>query len=310
MRNIFVISFLFFALVSCTDNPMLSEYKTEIPLSTPTKAFTPRPTPSVTLSKTLESSPTPDPAIQVLVSPNGNLVAKLYTNSNSSRPSLEKPVIEISDKRGMLLWQIPYPGEISRSYPQPSFSIYKWANDNSALYFFEGFSYDGYITLWDGFNLQKVDIKTGMIEKVVPGTELMAFAFSPDEYSIAYARNQATQLQLVIRNLATKSEKSVRIDIKSEKPIQVGWISWSPNGEKVLFHVETKGQVWAFYLDTTTMTQKELLNFVLEKYWFDSWSQDNKPQYIDYYKNISVVDVETGKLSMVGTTTPTPSFNP
>lgn len=276
-------------------------------MPSPTEINTPQIVPTNILIPSLTSSSTPDPAIQILFSPNGEFVAKLYDiYSMNRRPLLEKPVIEIYDKSGTLLWQIPYQGELPRSFPQPSLSTYKWSMNNFELYFYYSYHRDGGYTLPDALNLQKINIKTGAIEEVIPGAGFMAFAFSPDEKNIAYASAQDTQRKLVIRDLSTKSEKSISIDITSKEPIQIGWISWSPNSENVLFHVETSGQVFAFYLNTKTMKQKEILTFALEEYWFDSWTQDQKPRYIDYYKNISVVDIDAGEVSTIGTVTPTP----
>lgn len=138
----------------------------------------------------------------------------------------------------------------------------------------------------------------------MPSTENLAFAFSPDDSLIAYGDNAS--VKLIIRNLSTNAEQYINIDISSERPIQVGWISWSPNGEHVLYHVETGEQAWAYFLDIKTLRQKEILKFWMEEYWFDGWTQDDKPRYLDLYKNIVAVDVEDNEIITIGTATPAP----
>lgn len=309
MHKIISLTFLVVFLASCSPaaiSPTATAVDTITPTatSTPTSTHTPKPTATATLSVSATPSATPDPASQIAYSPDGKFIAKRY--DPYGRPSLEKPVIEIFDEQNKLLWQIPYQGEMPTGDPRPSLSIYKWANDSSGLFFYYAFSYDGYHTLWDGFNLQKVNVKTGAIEKVFPGKELSAFAFSPDESSIAYAQYQDIPPKLVIRNLSTKGEKHINIDLTSENLIQVGWISWSPSGDKVIYHVENNEQVWAYYLDVETMEQKELLQFWLEEYWFDGWTADEKPRYLDIDQNVVIIDVETNEITVIGTATPKP----
>lgn len=311
MRIIIVLISLLIILVSCSPysgSPVgaptvvnaVSPTETIIPSAT----LTPTANESETLSISATLSETPDPANQIFFSPDGKYVAKRY--DPYGRPSLEKPVIEIFDDHNELLWQIPYQGEMPTGDPRPSLSIYQWANDSSALYFYYIFRPDGRYNFWDGLDLQKVNIETGIIEQVLPGTEIVAFAISPDGVNIAYARSEDNPRKLIIRNLSTKSEKYINIDVESKSPVQLGWISWSPRGENVLYHVESEEEVWAYYLDVKTLQQKEILRFWLEEYWFDGWAQGEKPRYVDLHKNVVIIDAESHVLTVIGTATPMP----
>lgn len=296
MRKIISIALLVLLSTSCLPSGKLQS-ATATRSILPTRTQAPVPTKTVSLSL----SATPDPFNQVLSSPNSKYVAKRYEPS-----PLEKPIIKIFDEQNKLLWQIPYQGEMPSGDPRPSLSIYKWANDSSGLYFYYAFHGDGGYTLTDGLNLQEIDIKTGKIERILPSTENIAFAFSPNDSQIAYGQSENTPSKLIIRNLSTKVEQYINIDISSERAIQVGWISWSPNGEGVLYHVETGEQAWAYYLDAKTLQQREILKFWMEEYWFDGWAQDNNPRYIDLHNNIVVIDVKTNAITIIGTPTPEP----
>ena len=73
--------------------------------------------------------------------------------------------------------EIPVQGEQWKGEPNPSIYILEWSRDNQYLYFYYRFFADGYQPLLDKFDLQKINVNTGLIEKVLPGTGDMDFAF-------------------------------------------------------------------------------------------------------------------------------------
>lgn len=257
----------------------------------------------------------PDPSSQILYSPNGKFVAKLY--SLYWLPSLEKPVIEISDKQGNLLWQIPFQGKVPEIDPGVSLLIYKWANDSSKLYF-KYYSYpDGggdFAFWWDGWDLQSIDIKTGEIRRVLPGKGSMSFAISPDGSQIAYARAQDTPGILFIRNLAVGTE--IQIVVKPTQKYQyemVGEIHWSPSGKAFVFQVqdqETKEhwpEVQVIYLDTVTLEQKLVIQYDVQSMDFESWVDERTLRFYDRPDEpVLLVDIFTGEVTSLGTPTPSP----
>src|SRR5687768_12549610 len=128
MRKTLVISLLLTFLAACSPSTSIPSTTMLPPTQTKALRFTPTDTPapivSVTLSASETASPIPDPASQILFSPDGKYVAKRY--DPSGRPSLEKDVIEIFDEQNRLLWQIPYQGERSTGDPGTSLVIYGW----------------------------------------------------------------------------------------------------------------------------------------------------------------------------------------
>ena len=277
----------------------LERIEARTPSSTPAPTITSKPTPAVS-----DNPPsTSDPYDQILLSPDKRFVAKLY---NEYVYHTGRPTIEISDNTGSLLWTIPFQGEMPTGDPHPYLSLYKWSSDSSSLYFYNAFSFDGYYTLWDGLDLQLIRIATGKAERVLPGKGLMAFAFSPGEQYVAYTRDQDQPRRLIVRNLTNDSESMAKIDLKSDNYTQAGWISSSPNGDKILFHTENQERIQAILLDVDSMKQQLLLEFWGEEYWFSGWSE-NGVMYLHSPDNEVInIDVTTGITTTIGTATPVP----
>jgi len=279
MRKSFVVSLLITFLVACS--------------------------PSATMP-----TPTADEARQILFSPNGQLVAKRY---DYGRPPIEKPVIEISDKNGKLLWQIPYQGEKLQGDPGTSLAIYGWANDSSALYFYYYRYPDGgdFAFWWDGSDLQRIDIKTGEIRHLLPGEGSMAFAISPDGTQIAYTRAQDTPGILFLRNLANNHDTRISVQPEQEYT-RVGDIHWSPSGKALLFHTEAEPktnwiQVQVIYLDAVTLQQKVVKYYDLESMWFEGWVGEHTLQFRGLRNEpIFLIDIITNETTIIGTATPSP----
>lgn len=259
--------------------------------------FTPTPNPSATPIATSTPSLQELCSRQAICSPDGKWVALTLWEGHSSG----KPAIEVQDVTGAVIWSIPYQGDVPTYDPSPSLRIYGWTPDSSVLYFYYGWGYDGWYTLFDGNDLQSLDVKTGVIKDLVSGG-CIAFAFSPDMSEIAYTRGG----RVGIRNLATDSERSVAF--QSTSYTQAGRIFWSPSGSKIMFHIllNDEADAQAIYLDAKTMKQKVMLEYFIEDYTFDDWTQDEKPRYMKDRQSIVIVDDKTTIVSVVGTITPIP----
>jgi hypothetical protein len=328
MRSIIAFSSLLIFLVSCspytalpdsTATVIFTASSTEPNIILPT--LTPKPNTSATISTT--PSATPDPAEQILYSPDGKYVAKRYGPYNM--PSLDNPLIEIFDEQNELLWKIPFQGKQPDGDPGVSLLIYQWANDSSKLYF-KYYSYpDGggdFAFWWDGWDLQSIDIKTGEIRRVLPGEGSMSFAISPDGSQIAYTRAQDTPGVFFIRNLALGTDTQVIVKPAQKYKYQrIGEIHWSPSGKALIFH--TQGQVaknvWpevqVIYLNVLTQEQKVVIRYGIGNTWFENWETRRFESWADvrtlrfygrYNEPVILFDVFTGEVTTLGTPTPSP----
>src|SRR5688572_33401931 len=116
-------------LASCAPSTALSSVvadsaspTTKIP-STATRASTPSPSATIAPIKSETPSLTATPwPFKSIASPNGEFVAHVYFEYQL--PS-RLPTIEIRDKKGELLWQIPFQGEMPTSDPHRSLDIFQ-----------------------------------------------------------------------------------------------------------------------------------------------------------------------------------------
>jgi len=162
------------------------------------------------------------------------------------------------------------------------------------------FAYDGWYTLFDGNDLQYLDVKTGTITEVASGC-CIAFAFSSDMRRLVFAQNA----KITVQDLTLDLQRTT--DIQSSGFEQAGPIFWSPTGNKLALYVmvDDTGNTEMIYLDVEKMEQKTLLEFDIEEHPFDGWTQNENPRYkLD--GTLVVVDVRTGAESILETLTPPP----
>ena len=312
LNKTLLISFLIVFFVACTP-----QVATSIVNDTPT--WTVVPSASVTLKPTetdvptATASPTSRPPDFILESPNGEFVAE-FDNANR-HPATEKQVIEIFDKDGSLLWEIPYQHVTALVDPHPSLHIYGWSKDSTYLYFHYIFSPDGgdFAFWWDGFDLQRINVQTGEIEKVIPGDGSVAFAFSPDESQIAYTRRQDNPSIIYVRELSTGFEKAAYVIFGAKNYVRVGDIRWSPTGTEIAFQTETDDyMVQTIFLNPVTMKQKVIREYEMFTLLFDGWTEDGKLQFSEIsangmrIDNVFQVDVANSATLVIGTPTPQP----
>ncbi|SRR5581483_2736052 len=263
-------------------------------------------TPTVTENSAFAETPTAaiKPPDQILYSPNGEFIAEF--DNAYSHPAKAKQVIKILDKQGLPLWSIPYQGEISMTIPHPSLSIYGWSSDSQYLYFYYIFGPDGgdMAFWWDGYNLQRINVITGNIQRVIEAEGFVAFAFSPDETQIAYTREQDDPSIIYVRDLASGKEKTAYVIFDSKHYARVGDIYWSPTGDEIAFQTETSDQVvQTIYLNLSTMKQKVIREYRIFTLWFQGWSNDGKLEFFEN-GNVIHVDPQSNMTIMVGTPTP------
>jgi hypothetical protein len=219
-------------------------------------------------------SSTPDPYQQVLPSPDEAFIAKLYSlYENSSYIE----AVEIWDSNGEIVVNIPYQEDNNEGDPRDAMRIAGWSSDSKKLFFYYSWAYDGWITLFDGSNLQYYDVPTGEIKELVPG--IVSFDFSPDRSHIAYL----SCCEVIVKNLVSGEE--IIKGIPDIEHSQAGWIYISPSGEKVVYHLlgdEYNGT--AILFDTQNSNQIILLeNEFIETIMFEGWDDNENPKikYVD-----------------------------
>lgn len=323
MRNILFISLLLIiTLASCSPSTALPStvINSTIPTAkiVSTSADTSTQKPSATIAPPISLSETPPPtttpqAFKSLVSPNGEFIANAY--SEYQHPSGIQ-TIEIRNKKDELIWQVPYQGEQPTGDPSPLLYLFQWSNDSSQLYFYYILSPDGgeRAFWWTGYDLQKIDIKTGDIQSLLPGKGFMSFKISPDGTLIAYIRSQDKPSIIYIRNLSTGSEKTAYVKFGSKNYALVGDIHWSATGKELAYQTQTDDfVVQTIYLDTVTMNQKVIReyhpSFVLL---FNGWADNRRLQFSEIsadgwrYDEVFQIDVLTSEMFIIGTPTPNP----
>ncbi|MEW6028334.1 MAG: TolB family protein [Chloroflexota bacterium] len=320
MRNIlFAAWLLIIPLASCSPSAAspttVINSATQTPKIPHSSTYTSIPKPFMTITPAKNETPsrTASPqAFETLASPNGEFIANAYFETD--HPS-GMQTIEIINKEGNLIWQIPFQGELPTGYPRPLLVIFQWSNDSAQLYFYYVWSPDGgdRAFWWTGYDLQKIDVKTGDIQYVLPGQGFMSFAVSPDGEQIAYTRNQDQPSIIYIRHLFTGTERTAYVLGGSKNYVRVGDIHWSPSGNEVVFQTETEDyKVQTILLNPVTMKQKVIREYGLFTLFFDGWTEDGKLQFSEVspngvrIDNVFQIDVTTSEIFDVGTPTPRP----
>lgn len=244
------------------------------------------------------------------VSPNGEYAAYAYEFYQSYYQT-----IEIRDKEGKLIWQIPYQGELPQGDPHPRMGIYRWVSDSSQLYFCYYWSPDGgdviirYSCRW----LQTIDIQTGEIQTVVPDG-YTAFEFSNDGSHIAYLQCNDTCI-MHIQNLTTGTEKTTRVITNPKDFAAIGDITWSPGDTGLFFDTQATDYITmqTIYVDTSTMKVKVIKAYpglISSGDWVVSggWADDNTLIFL-LGKGSSVIqvvhfNVRDNESTVIGTPTP------
>lgn len=315
MRNIiFLSSLLIIVQASCAPSTTATPTVrvAVLPTITPVPTITLTPNPPVAFSTPTSDMPSPTASpfvMSELASPNGEYIAYSYFYYGT-----EQQTIEIQDKEGKLIWQIPFQGELPHYDPRPTIGMYQWSKDSSQLYFCYYWSPDGgdIIVQWTGYDLQKIDIKTGSVQRVLPGSGYMTFAISPDESQIAYVRKQDQPGVISVRNLSTDIERTAYIIIPRENYVTLGNMEWSPNGKGLVFETQDNNHmVRAIYLNLTTMKQRVIKEYPVINFpgWavFQRWVNNHILEFAESGDNgvqIIQIDIESKETVVIGTPTP------
>ena len=258
------------------------------------------------------SSATAEPFIMSeSTSPNGEYIAYSYFYYGS-----EQQTIEIHDKTGNTIWQIPFQGELPNYDPRPTIGTHLWSNDSSQLYFCYYWSPDGgdVFIRYSCRDLQTIDIKTGQIQTVV-SEGYTAFEISPNGSHIAYLQCNDETCAIHVRNLSTGSEKTASAIANLKDYIAEGGISWSPDGKGLVFHTQDKDAMMkTIYLDVATMKLKLIKEYSVplsRPEWaaFDGWVDDNTLIFVEsgnMGEQVIYLNIRNNESIVIGTPTPRP----
>jgi len=262
--------------------------------------------------------PTEESADEIIYSPDGLLVAKEYRGSSYSTNTAK---IEIQDIKGSILWKIPFEGVILgrdgkvwieipaqgeqwKGEPNPSLYILEWSRDSQYLYFYYRLFVDGRQPLMDSYDLQRVNINTGVIEKVLQGTGDMAFSFSPNQEYLVYSRGQDIPRRVIIRNTSSGVEQKISFP-EWDDDLDIGDFDWSPYSESELQFL-TLNEEWLqnYYLNIQELSAKLVFEFRVEDYWNDGWFPNNILRFKTLPENeITEIDIAMPTPKIIGTAT-------
>ena len=268
--------------------------------------------PPITLSPTTES------ADEIIYSPDGLLVAKQYRGSSYSTNTAK---IEIQNIKGSVLWKIPFEGVILgrdgkvwikipaqgeqwEGEPNPSLYISEWSRDSQYLYFYYRLFVDGRQPLMDSYDLQRINVNTGVVEKVLQGTGDMAFSFSPSQEYLIYSRGQDIPRRVIIRNTSSGEEQEISF-LEWDDDLDIGDFDWSPYSESELQFLTLKEEwLQIYYLNIEELSAKLVFEFQVEDYWNDAWLPNNILRFKTLPENeITEIDIAMPTPKIIGTAT-------
>lgn len=315
---------LFLPLLACSLT-FCARQEITIP-ATPTKSITTTPF----ALPTTQASSTPfipsqirERVEEVVYSPNGLLVAKEFRGASS----INYDRIEIQDVNDSVIWKIPFEGVILggdgniwieipaqgeqwKGEPNPSIYIFEWSRDSQYLYFCYRLFSDGYQPLMDKFDLQRIDVDTGIIEKVISGKGGMDFSFSPNQEYLIYARGQDNPRRIIIRNTGDGTEQSISNPGWGSE-IQIGGFDWSPYNEYELTFLtfsENWEQIQVHFLDIKSMSTNLIIEYWREELWYDTWLSNNMLRFKTFPENeITEIDIAQPTPRIIGTATAIPT---
>ena len=153
-----------------------------------------------------------------------------------------------------------------------------------------------------------LSIASGKIWRVLPGQGMIAFAFSPNERKIAYARQDDEPKQVMVKDLQSGDETALPVERVVEGNIQVGWLSWSPDSRYLLYYTENLEEFEVTAVDTRLWVQRKILRYFTDEIWFDRWISDEIVRYRTDLNTGELSDIvlSTGESEIVGTATPEP----
>ena len=276
-------------LIACASNSaqptLVNNFPSEIPFPSPTNIPT-------------ATSLLPD---QQLIAPNEKVIGRTFHFRSNQQYS---ETLEIINTAGTPItsfshMQPPVPD------PHAYLMMSGWSPDSRFLYYFYSWGSDGFITLWDGFDLQSINSTEGYIIPLVNG--LMAFSFSPNGTYLAYARDDDQPRQLTIRNLETLAERSIVMQLPENETTQVGWMHWALTEDGLIYHTSTEMNYSLYYLPLESMKSVHLLDCSMEINWceFNQWL-DHETIRVNKVDSTLEINVRSGLVSNKATLRPSP----
>ena len=256
---------------------------------------------------------------EVIYSPDGLWVAKRFIGQSSI--NLDR--IEIQNISGSVVWNIPFEGVILeadgevwveipkqgeewKGEPNPSIYIFEWSHDSQYLYFNYRLFADGYQPLMDKYDLQRINVTTGVIEKVLSGTGRMDFMFSPNQEYLVFTRRQDVPRQIIIRKTSDGTEQSISSP-EWDKDAEIGGFDWSPYQNNILRFLtfsEDWEQIQVYTLDIQDTSIQLNYEFWRDEFYFDSWTPNNSLRYITFpAKEITEINIAMPTPNIIGTAT-------
>jgi hypothetical protein len=137
----------------------------------------------------------------------------------------------------------------------------RWSQDGRYLYFADVPAPNDCIPFVDGQSLGRVELATGIVQKILPRTGL-GMSLSPNESTLAYVAKE-NPLGLVLRDLATGVERQLNLP-GGDQDAQAGSFVWSDNGTALFLALAVhpcdpaRSLYSIMRIETNTLMQKPL----------------------------------------------------
>ncbi|MBN2501419.1 MAG: hypothetical protein JXB38_11620 [Anaerolineales bacterium] len=170
-------------------------------------------------------------------------------------------LFQIQDNDGALVWTVYdeyIPAALGFGLPE----VYRWAEDENAVYLTHRTQVDGCGILVDGSDLLHFDLENGQLETLFLG-EARAIGLSPDAGTLAYIPWGAAAPELVLLDLTSGVERRSTLEGFTDAPV-AGAIVWAPDGRVLALTVAENAclEEWRhtiLSLDVETLTSRILL---------------------------------------------------
>jgi len=210
------------------------------PSHTATKAPSPTPSRTATKAPSLTPSPTGTPDLSKMTavsndfeSPDGKWVmtatSALALNANGELyADYSYDQVKVYNTESQQEW-VPIEQWSNAGLGSGGYVPFLWTPDGKYLYVTYKPRPDGCAVFVNGLDLSRLDLDNGSFVQIVPAVGLW-LSLSPDETMLAYVGYG--DRGLIIRDLATGSERQVKLD--PGKEYQAGHIVWSPEGDALV----------------------------------------------------------------------------
>jgi WD40 repeat protein len=109
-------------------------------------------------------------------------------------------------------------------------AVFRWSVDGRYLYYTNTGSADGCSRFVNGTDLYRLDVSNGEVIEILPEGKTLNLSLSSDESMLAYASYDGQSEVLAVQDLATGTERSVRL-FEPNSNTQMSEIFWSGDGK-------------------------------------------------------------------------------